>query len=34
MMEAWGKREGMDNGQAQTLREHLKDCVNSKGERT
>ena len=29
MMEVWAKEEGLNNVQAQTLREHLKDCVNS-----
>lgn len=29
IMEVWAKEEGLNNVQAQTLREHLKDCVNS-----
>ena len=29
MMEEWAKEEGLNNVQAQTLREHLKGCANS-----
>ena len=32
MMEVWGKAVGLNDGQAQALREHHKDCSNTKAE--
>ena len=34
MMEAWAKAAGLNDGHAQTMREHYKDCINSRHEMT